>query len=111
MKRKSKAKYSPNMAGKMYLYFIGYEDRGAPSFQKFARIVGVTTEDIERFRSHKYFDRAYRECQEIRRDYLIDHALDRRFDPSFTKFLLTLDGESEACGNDSELLFRLEVKE
>lgn len=95
----------------MYLFFTSYNDRGAPSFQKFARSVGITAKDVESFRSHKKFDRAYRECQEIRRDYLIDRALDRRFDPSFTKFLLTLDGKSTEGDKDNELLLHLEVKE
>ena len=70
----------------------------------------MTCQDIERFRSHKNFDEAYRECKEIRRDYLIDHALDKRFDPSFTKFMLTLEGEQMPEG-ESELLLRLEVKD
>lgn len=94
----------------MYLYFIDYDDRGAPSFHKFARSVGATVEDIERLRSNKRFDRAYRECLEIRRDYIIDRALDKRFDPSFVKHLLC----SEEVGSDEEahdLLVRLEVTE
>ena len=68
------------------------------------------TEDVERFRSHKRFERAYLECQQIRKDYLIDRALDKRFDSSFTKFLLTLDAEGTE-DNDGELLLRLEVKD
>ncbi len=107
--KKPKIKYSDELAGRMYHFFLGYEDRGAPSFQKFARIAGITTEDVQSFRSHKRFDLAYRECQEIRRDYLIDRALDRRFDPSFTKFLLSED--DEAGDNDGELLLHLEVKD
>ena len=109
VKKKPRIKYTPELAGQMYRFFLGYEDRGAPSFQKFARSAGLTTEDLESFRSRKRFDRAYRECQQIRRDYLIDRALDKRFDGSFTKYLLSLDdGEME---NESELLLRLEVKD
>lgn len=59
-------------------------------------------------RRHKTFNSAYLECQQIRRDYLIDRALDKRFDSSFTKFLLTLDGEAES--NDSgDFTLHLEV--
>jgi hypothetical protein len=82
---------------------------GAPSFTKFARSIGVTREDVETFREHKEFERAYRECNEIRRDYLIDNALTRRHDPSFVKFLLTTEfgmGEDDA---DSTLDVRVEV--
>ncbi len=100
-------KYSPSLAGKMYLYFISYEDVGAPSFAKFARSIGATVEDVENFRAHKRFDRAYRECSEIRRDYLIDHALTRRFDPTFVKFLLS-SNEENAEKND-DFTFKLEV--
>ena len=107
---KPRIKYTSDLAGRMYYFFLRYEDRGAPSFQKFARSVGMTTEDLESFRKHKRFERAYRECEEIRKDFLIDRALDKRFDSSFTKFLLTLDSEG-ADRDDGELLFHLEVKE
>ena len=75
----------------MYTYFIGYADQGAPSFNKFARRVGMTTEDLKRFLSHPEFERAYRECSEIRRDYLIDGALGKRLDPSTVKYLLSAE--------------------
>ena len=94
----------------MYRFFISYEDRGAPSFQKFARSMGLTVADIEGFRSHKKFDLAYRECQQIRRYYLIDRALDKRFDGSFTKFLLTLEDEGES-GESGDFTLHLEVTE
>ena len=107
--KKHGIKYTKDMPGRMYRFFLSYEDRGLPSFHKFARSVGLTTEDIEGFRSHKRFDKAYRECQQIRRDYLIDRGLDKRFDGSFAKFLLSLDGDD--VGNDGELLIKLEVKD
>ena len=67
-----------------------------PSFSKFARSIGVTCQDIETFRKYKEFDRAYRECNEIKRDYLTDSALCKRFDPSFVKFLLSSE-YGEGC--------------
>ena len=107
--RKTKKKYTEDLAGQMYRFFLGYDGRGIPSFNKFAISVGLTTEDIEKFRSHKRFDRAYRECLEIRKDYLIDRALDKRFDGGFTKFLLSL--EEEASSETSDFLLHLEVTE
>lgn len=95
----------------MYLYFSGYDDSAsAPSFDKFARQIGVSLAELSSFREHKKFDRAYLECSEIRRDYLIDRALTRRFDPSFIKFLLEFerDFENEA---DEPFVVRLEVLE
>ena len=76
----------------MYLYFTGYSDSfGAPSFSKFARSIGVTLEDLQSFRRRREFDAAWRECSEIRRDYLIDMALGKRADASFTKFIYALE--------------------
>ena len=59
----------------------------------------MTLADIENWRSKKKFDKAYCECNEIRRDYLIDAALTKRYDSSFVKFLL---GE-ESSGTDGAL--------
>ena len=84
-----KKKYTCDLPRKMYTFFKNYSDAGAPSFMKFAISIGATLDDIERYRKHSEFDRAYRECSEIRRDYLIDNGLSRRSDPSFTKFILT----------------------
>ena len=102
-------KYQKDLARKMYLYFVGYsEPAGAPSFVKFARSIGVTLDELSDFRRIKRFDRAWRECLEIRRDYLIDMALTKRFDSSFAKFLLSLEGEGETS-EDGVLAVSLEV--
>ena len=96
---KRKAKYTRAMPRLLYTYFISHSDkRSAPSFEKFARSIGATLEDIREFRRHGEFERAYIECNEIRRDYLIDQALTKQFDPSLVKFLLTAEfgmGEKE----------------
>lgn len=106
-----KAKYDDSLCGKMYRFFLAYEDRGLPSFTKFAISVGLRTEDIERFRKHKRFEIAYRECKEIRRDYLIDRALDKRFDSSFSKFLLSCESEAESDEDSGSISFDLKVTE
>ncbi len=93
----------------MYLYFASFEDDcGAPSFSKFARHSGICREDIETYREHEEFNRAYNECIEIRRDYLVDKALTKRFDSSVVKFLLSFEsndtiGEEETNGVDFTL--------
>lgn len=99
------------MPGRLYRYFISYEDRGAPSINKFARNNFMTSEDVEGFRKHREFDKAYRECCEIRRDYLIDRALDKRFDASFVKFLLSYEDGVAEDNDDNNLTLRLEVSE
>lgn len=58
----------------------------------------MTLSELEALCEDKDFNEAYRECGEIRRDYLIDAALTKRFDPSFVKFLLSLEDEKETDG-------------
>ena len=86
-----KAKYRSDLPHHMYTYFISYSDTGAPSFDKFARSKGLTLEDVMSFKRHREFERAFRECSEIRRDYLIDGALSKRLDPSTVKYLLSAE--------------------
>ena len=109
-KRKGRQKYSPEYPAAMYRFFRAFDGQGAPSFDKFALTIGATREDVERWRSKERFERAYRECSEIRRDYLIDNALTRRFDPSFVKFLIGYEfGEDTSA--DGDVSVRLEVVE
>lgn len=94
-----KSKYKNTLADEMTAFFEGYDESfGAPSFEKFARMKGLTLSHIDSFRSHKKFDRAYIECSEIRRDYLIDRALCKRFDPTFVRHLIESESqETEDC--------------
>ena len=110
--KKAKAKYRGDLGQRMYLFFVGYSGIGAPSFTKFAMSIGVTLADIQRFRRYKEFDRAYAECSEIRRDYLIDNALAKKCDSSLTKFLLASEfgmGEETPGSDDKTLQVTLEV--
>jgi hypothetical protein len=113
MKKGQGVKYKSSLPRLLYTYFISYTDAGAPSFSKFAKSIGATLKDIEGFRKHGEFERAWNECSEIRRDYLIDSALARRNDPSFSKFLLSCEygmGEKEEA-KDGSLEVKLEVIE
>ena len=105
---KKRAAYTKDMPRRLYTYFNSYSEAGAPSFDKFARSAGITLEELEHFRKHGEFDRAWRDCIEIRRDYLTDCALTRRYDPSFVKFLL--DFEAEAALSEKDEGFALTVK-
>ena len=111
-KRKS-SKYKPELPKLLYTFFISYADAGAPSLSKFARSIGTTLEEIESFKKHREFERACRECSEIRRDYLIDSALARRHDPSFTKFILSSEYgmKEKEQKDDGALEVKLEVVE
>ena len=102
-----KAKYNRDYPRAMYLYFASYDEaHGAPSFSKFARRIGVTVAELDGFRRKKEFDAAWRECSEIRRDYLIDSALCKRHDASFTKFLLSEEPDADTA---SDFKLKLEV--
>ena len=111
VKMKKSIRYTSDMPRRLYTFFHHFADVGAPSFSKFARSIGATVDDIESFRRHKEFECAYRECNEIRRDYLIDNALTKRFDSSLVKFLLTNEYGMEEKGSDEDrtLDVRLEV--
>lgn len=89
---KKQIAYSRDLPKKLYLYFLSTAGAGEiPSLGKFAVANGMTLERLQSFRSHDEFDRAVRECSEIRRDYLIDQALCKRADASFVKFLLAAE--------------------
>ena len=113
MTKETTDKYTSDMPRRLYSFFLGYSEAvGAPSFSKFARSIGATLREVESFREHTEFDRAYEECNEIRRDYLIDNALCKRFDGSLTKFLLTTEfgmGEEKEDAADNRFDFTLEV--
>ena len=106
-----KAKYKSDLPHRMYTYFITYQDPGAPSFDKFARAAGLTLAELESFKAKREFERAYRECNEIRRDYLIDNALTKRFDSSLVKFLLSSEYgmDKSVSEEDGNLTVSLEV--
>ena len=104
-----RAKYDPALPRLMYTYFSEYSAAvGAPSFTKFARSIGVTLRELNSFRKRRKFDTAWHECNEIRRDYLIDQALSKRFDASFTKFIYTAEFGDENKG-DSDMNITVEV--
>jgi hypothetical protein len=100
--KKKKLKYDKDMPKRLYTFFANYnESQGAPSFEKFARSIGSTVEELKALRQHDEFNRAWLEAEEIRRDYLIDAALVKRFDPSFVKYLLSEADREDAEGDSS----------
>ena len=103
----AKFKYTPDIARKMYTFFLSYDGGGVASFSKFARSIGITLATLEGFRRYKKFNEAYLECSEIRRDYLIDSALAKRHDASFTKYLLELEHSDDTDADGSEIILRV----
>ena len=107
----SKIKYTSELCDEMVKYFAEYDGVGVPSFGKFAGLRGMSLKRLAGFCRHKKFALAWRECAEMRRDFLIDRALERRFDPSFVKFLLSKEWEDEVVEDSSEFTLRVEVAE
>ena len=107
-----KKKYNDELPRQLYTYFVNSTAESTiPSFSKFARSIGVTLEALEGYRKKKEFDRAWRDCIEIRRDYLTDGALTRRYDPSFVKFLLSLEFDANASDiEDNSLAVTVKVE-
>ncbi len=110
---KKRKKYSADLPRELYTFFIASSERGEiPSITKFARHKGFLTEELLKFRKHREFDKAFKEVSEIRRDYLTDSALTKRFDPSFVKFLLGAEfGIGEDENNDSDISVTITVDE
>lgn len=108
---KKKKEYTEDMPAKIYAYFRGFSESGVPSMSKFAMVCGITLAELQSWRTNAEFDRACIECAEIRRDMLIDAALTKRHDSSFTKFLLSAEfgmGETAQHG-DGQLEVSIEV--
>lgn len=81
--------YDPSLERQMLSYFGGQADGEYPTFADFARRVGVPTAQLELWRSEQpAFASVWEECRHRQQARLITGALTRRFDPSFTKFLL-----------------------
>lgn len=98
-------KYSKELPRQIYTYFVSsVAESSIPSFSKFARSIGVTLEALSGYRKHKEFDRAWRDCIEIRRDYLTDCALTKRYDPTFVKFLFGFEFGADADSEDDKSL-------
>lgn len=103
-----KRKYSAEMPRELYIFFKNYAGEGAPSFTKFAKMKGLTTAELDSFRRFREFERAYLECIELRRDFIIDRALSRKFDSSFSKMIITDD---LLANEDKRIEFCLKVEQ
>ena len=109
---KKTRKYDKDLPRQLYTYFCGsVTENTIPSFSKFARSIGVTLASLDKYRKHSEFDRAWRDCIEIRRDYLTDCALTRRYDPSFVKFLLDFEAEAELSEKDEGFALTVKVED
>ena len=109
--KKKHSIYTKDLPRRIYTFFKEYDAPGVPSFSKFAKSIGATLGDVERYRRHGEFDRAYRECSEIRRDHLIDNGLTKRYDSSLVKFLLSAEygmGDSKFT-DDNDIKVTVEV--
>ncbi len=72
-----------------------------PSFVRFALSLGCDLATLQKWRKKPVFERAYRHCEDILCDRIILGAMQKRFDSSFSKFLLErklgFDQEDTTC--------------
>ena len=85
-----------NLSEKMLHYFCTAGCEGSehkeplPSFVRFAHHIGTTVGALRRFKEQNaVFCEAWEECEEILADRIVEGALHRRLDGSFSKFLLS----------------------
>ena len=81
--------------------------RGLPSFEKWAKVVGVNPSTVSRWRElHPEFDEACRDCDRIQVDILRDGGLSGIYAGRTATFLIKLAEEREAArSGSSELRF------
>ncbi len=96
----------------MLIYFQDTLPPDFPTFTSFASHIGVTREELEARRGvDPAFEKAWRACREIQKARLIEGGLAKRYDASFTKFLLSeMFGFAEEKGPDT-LTVTVEVVE
>ncbi len=81
--------YDPSLERQMLSYFGGQADGEYPTFSDFAKRIGVSYADLVEWRdAEPRFRTVWEECRERQKNRLILGALMRKFDPTFTKFLL-----------------------
>ena len=81
--------------------------RGLPSFEKWAKVVGVNPSTVSRWRElHPEFDEACRDCDRIQVDILRDGGLSGIYAGRTATFLIKLAEEREAArSGSSEMRF------
>ncbi len=98
-----------------YFRTAGTADSGftedLPSFVRFAHREGIEMRALRTLcEKDRAFARVYEECEEILTDRIIDGALHKRLDASFSKFLLAARfGLSEKKAETEDGTFDLEI--
>ena len=88
-----------------------------PSFVRFAYHIGADMQTLRAKRKKsKAFEKAWLECEEILSDRIVDGALHKRLDASFSKFLLSArfgysDKGEEKEGEEHGILITLKEPE
>lgn len=83
-------KYKDEYADKIVAWFAEKAELDAdyPTFERFAREIGVIHETMREWAKHfARFRSAYEACKDIQREVLAVRTLGRMYEPSFAKFL------------------------
>ena len=106
------SKYKDEYCDKMLEFFEECEKDGVyPSFAKFARMIGVHESTLRIWaESNPRFHSIKDDCEGIQKDILVQNALIERYNPGFTKFLLSANhGMREKTESDVNMNANAEV--
>lgn len=95
---KGSGKYKRKFIDMMLLYFSAEPAQGVeyPTFEGFAKMIGVTVRTLERWASEKEdFGEAYERCRDVQRRFLITGGLTERYNAAFAKFMCGVHGMTD----------------
>ena len=95
---KGAGKYKKKFIEEILLYFSAEPTKDAeyPTFEGFAKKIGVTVRTMERWAAEKEdFGEAYERCRDVQKRFLIIGGLTERYNSAFAKFLCGVHGMSD----------------
>ena len=95
---KGAGKYKRKFIDEMLLYFSAEPTKDAeyPTFEGFAKRIGVTVRTLERWAAEKEdFGEAYERCRDVQKRFLIIGGLTERYNSAFAKFMCGVHGMTD----------------
>ena len=102
---KGAGKYKRRFIDEMLLYFSAEPTKDAeyPTFEGFAKRIGVTVRTLERWAAEKEdFGEAYERCRDVQKRFLIIGGLTERYNSAFAKFMCGVHGMTDKNTAKSE---------
>ena len=95
---KGAGKYKKKFIEEILLYFSAEPTKDAeyPTFEGFAKRIGVTVRTMERWAAEKEdFGEAYERCRDVQKRFLIIGGLTERYNSAFAKFMCGVHGMTD----------------